>query len=197
METEIVVLTTNNGSKIRILVPAEYDKILAVIDKPYLKTLFRIAFFTGMRYKELLRLHEHPKWVMPDRGYIYLDRQAQLKVKRTTPERYIPIAPQIMGELPYFFQNKKPPCRKVWGEDLKRWAEEADLCGVGIVPKMTRASIESWMVVSGMPLNEICQRQGHDNITSLKHYQGIAFKAGEIYEIRQRLSGWSQINMQN
>ena len=113
VDTDIIVLTTNTGQKIRILVPDEYDRILGVIKKPHLKTLFRIAFFTGMRYSEILRFYTHPEWVMPNRGYIYLDRQAQLKVKRTTPERYIPIAPQIAGELPYFFKNTKPPTRKV------------------------------------------------------------------------------------
>lgn len=192
MNDEIVALTTDTGAKIRILVPDEYDRLLAVINKPHLKTLFRVAFFTGMRYNELLRFYRHPEWVMSNRGYIYLDRGAQLKVKRTSPERYIPIAPQIAGELPYFFKNIHPPHRKVWGENLKRWAEAAGIGTVGIVPKLTRASIESWMVVSGMPINEICQRQGHDHITSLNHYQGIAFKPGEIYEIKQRLSGWSQ-----
>ena len=192
MNSEIVALTTDTGAKIRILTPEEYDKLIAVIEKDNLKTLFRIAFFTGMRYKEIVRLYDHPEWVMSNRGFIYLNREAQLKVKRTTPERYNPIAPQIAGELPYFFKNKRPPHRKVWGEDLKRWANKAEIGAVGIVPKMTRASIESWMVVSGMPVYEICQRQGHDHITSLRHYQGIAFKSGEIYEIKQRLSGWAQ-----
>jgi len=61
----------------------------------------------------------------------------------------------------------------------------------GISAKTTRASIESWMVTAGMPLNVICLRQGHDHITSMNHYQGLPFTEAEKIEIKRRLAGWS------
>lgn len=190
---EPIFITTNKGDKIRILTPDEFDRFTAAIpDKmPHLKTLFNIAFFTGMRYVEIQRLHKHPEWWQKDRGTIYLPREAQLKVKRTTPERYIPLPPQLIGEMPYFFKNKQPPQRKVWGENIKRWAIKSGFeSDLGFTPKMTRASIESWMFMAGIPVNQICLRQGHDKLTSLNHYQAIPFKESEKIEIRKRLSSW-------
>lgn len=189
---EAIYLTTEKGEKIRILTPGEYDRIIDVIDKDYLRTLFNVCFFTGMRYIEVQRLHQHPEYWKRDRQVIYLDREAQRKVKRTTPERWVPIPPQLQGEIAYFFRNKTPPSRKVWGEDLKRWAIAAEIGAEGIVPKMTRATIETWMYIAGLPPHEICLRQGHDKLTSINHYQALAqaFMASEVHEIKKRLAGW-------
>jgi integrase len=191
---EPLFLTTDTGQKIRILTPHEHDAILRVIQMDHSRTLFNIAFFTGMRYIEIERLHEHPEWVFKDRKIIHLDREAQRKVRRSTPERNVPIAPQIQGELPYFFRNKKPPSIQVWNRNLKRWAKNAGISedGEGIVPKMCRASIETWMYLAGIPAEQICLRQGHDKLTSLNHYQAFtgAFTIAEKEEIKTRLAGW-------
>lgn len=190
---EPIFITTDTDLKIRILSPSDKDALTAVIDKDYLKTLFEVAFWTGMRYIEIQRLHAKPELVMKERQQILLTRAEQQKAKRVAPERYVPIPQQLQVVLPYFFKNRKPPTGKVWGEDLKRWALEAgitdDNC-TGIVPKMTRASIESWMFAAGIPQNWICLRQGHDNVTSLNHYQALPFTEGEKVEIKHRLTGW-------
>lgn len=188
---EPLFLTTDKGRKIRILTPFDYDIFVANIDKDYLATLFNVCFWTGMRYVEVRRLYQHPEWVLKERKTIHLPREAQRKAKRTTPERIIPIPPQISGELSYFFKNKKPPSRKVWDDDLHRWAKKSDFDTLGITSKMTRASIESWMYAAGMLPNDICLRQGHDNLTSLRHYQVLAFTEAEKYEIKKRLAGWA------
>lgn len=196
---EPIYITTEKGSKIRILTPDEYDIFVASIpiDKsPHLKTLFTISFFTGMRYIEIQRLYLHPEWVQKERGVIYLPREAQLKVKRVTPERYIPIPIQLIDLLPYFFKNKQPPTRDIWDRNLKRWAvkakfSESESESIGFVAKMTRATIESWMMVSYPErVNWICLRQGHDKLTSLNHYQAIPFKESEKIEIKKRLASW-------
>ena len=191
-DTETIFITTKKGAKIRILTPGEYDKLIQTITTNHLRTLLNICFFTGMRYVEIQRLHQHPEYWRRVRQVIYLDRSAQRRVKRTNPERWVPVVPQIQGELPYFFKNKQPPVIKVWNENLKRWAEKAGITTEGITPKMTRASIETWMYVAGLPMNEICLRQGHDKLTSLNHYQVISqvFTTAEIHEIKTRLAGW-------
>ena len=188
--TESIFLTTDKGHKIRILTPLDYDKYVVNIDKDYLRTIFNICFWSGMRYVEVQRLYKHPEWVLKERRTIYLPREAQQKVKRISPERYIPIPPQITGELAYFFKNTKTPTLKVWNDNLKRWAKKAGFDLIGISPKMTRASIESWMYQADIEPGRICQRQGHDRITSLNHYMATPFTEAEKIEIKKRLAGW-------
>lgn len=188
--SESIFLTTNKGHKIRILTPYDYDLFVSKIDKDYLRTIFNIAFWSGMRYIEIQRLYRNPEWILKERKSIYLPREAQKKVKRISPERYIPIPPQITGEMAYFFKNTKPPVIKVWNDNLKRWAIKAGFNLTGISPKMTRASIESWMYQADIETGKICNRQGHDRLTSLNHYMAIPFTEAEKIEIKKRLAGW-------
>jgi len=92
--------------------------------------------------------------------------------------------PAAAGRAPIFFHEPEAPGHESMGR-------KSETMG-GIVPKMNRATIETWMYVAGIPMNEICLRQGHDKLTSLNHYQAIsqAFTSGEIHEIKKRLAGW-------
>ncbi len=175
---------------VRILSPQDIDQLISHIDKPYHQTIFRVLLFSGMRYVELERLYANPEWYQIKRRHIHLPEEAQRKVKRVAPERYIPVAPAIQGEINYFFRNKRPPHHKVWNENLKRWARKSGIGAEGISAKTTRATIESWMVSAGMPMNDICLRQGHDHLTSLNHYQALPFTVSEKIEIKNRLVGF-------
>jgi hypothetical protein len=189
---EPIFLTKDKGQKIRIISPLDYDKIVHTIDKDYLRTIFNVAMWTGMRYVEIQKLHAHSEWVLRERKLIHLPREADRKIKRVAPARYVPVAPQIEGELNYFFNNKKPPCLQTWDVNLKRWTDKANLGTEGISAKMTRVSIEIWMFTAGMLENDICQRQGHDRFTSFNHYQALTslFTETEKFEIQKRLAGW-------
>jgi hypothetical protein len=55
--------------------------------------------------------------------------------------------------------------------------------------KTPRKTIESWMLKVGIPEIEIYSRQGHDPITSLRHYQSLSFTDYEIRDI-ERLTEW-------
>ncbi|MDO9352147.1 MAG: hypothetical protein Q7T55_00540, partial [Solirubrobacteraceae bacterium] len=68
-----IFITTKKGQKIRIISPIDYDSMVAVIDKPYLVTIFNVAMWTGMRYEEIRRLYEHQEWVIRGRGAIHLN----------------------------------------------------------------------------------------------------------------------------
>ena len=188
----VIYTTTKQGAKTRILTPSEYDQLVQVINTDRLRTLLRVCFYTGLRYAEIQQLYQHPEYWKHDQQMICLDRTDQKNVKRITPERWIPVPSQLQGELPYFFETKKPPVLKVWGEDLKRWAEKAGISTIGIVPKVTRATIEVWMYVAEVPLNQICLRQGHDKLSALNNYQETSqmFSLAEIQEIKKRLTGW-------
>lgn len=174
---------------VRILGPYDYDKIVANIEKDYLRDIFEVCFWSGMRYVEVQRLYNHPEWIMKERRTIHLPEEAQKKIKRKQRERYIhPIPPQLESVLRYFFKGKKPPSQQSWNGNLKRWAEKSDLNPYGMSSKTTRKSIESWMISAGIPLNEVCLRQGHDSITSMNHYQGLPFTLAEKEEIKKRLA---------
>jgi len=187
---EPIYLTMEKGSKVRIFTPEEQDRIHGRIEKPYLRTIFEVLFWTGVRYVEGQRLHEHPEYWQKDRGVIHLGREAQRKVRRVAPERYIPVPPQLSLVLPYFFTNEGPPHINTWRENLLRWAVAAGMDTTGITVKSTRATLESWMCAAGLPINWICLRQGHSALTSLNHYQAIPFTPAEILEIKRRLAGW-------
>lgn len=192
-QSEPIFLTTKDGHKIRILSPFEYDGLAMQIDKPYLRTILNVAFYSGMRYVEVQRFYEHPEWWQRSRNLIYLPKEADRKVKRVAPERYIsPVPPQLIGEMPYFFKNKKPPTLQTWDVNLKRWAKKAGLVTTGISAKITRATIESWMFATGELIEKICLRQGHTQLTSLRHYLVIPqiFTEAERLEIKKRLAGW-------
>lgn len=186
---EPIFITTDGGQKIRIFVPEDLDALLAVIEKDHLRTLLSMCFWTGMRYVEIRRLHEHPEWVIDDKR-IKLSREERQKPQRVAPERCVPIPSQIEGEIKYFFKNKQPPSPQNWNKDLLRFAEKAGIGTEGVLPKSTRCSIESWMLAAGLPESWICLRQGHDKLTSLKPYQGIPFSEPEILEIKHRVGGW-------
>lgn len=188
---EPIFLTTPTGYKIRILSPSDYDLFDAQIEKPYLKTIFHVSFWSGMRYVEVKRFHSNPDWWQKLRKTIYLPKEANLKVMRVAKERYItPIPSQLEGELPYFFKNQKPPTIQTWDDNLKRWADHAGLGIEGITAKMTRATIESWMCAAKIPIYEICLRQGHTVLTSMNHYLALPFTDVEKIEINKRLAGW-------
>lgn len=189
---EPLFLTTEKEHKIRIISPFDYDRIVGSIFKDYLKTIFRIAMFTGMRWIEIQRFYLHPEWIMPERKAIHLHREAQLKALRVAPERYVPIVPQIEGELTYFFKNPAPPGLVTWDANLKRWCAKAGLGMEGISAKMTRATLETWMFTAGMSESDICHRQGHDRYTSFNHYQMLTslWTEAERTEIKRRLAGW-------
>ena len=191
MNPEPMYVTSRKGHKTRILTPEEYDQFTSVMKNMRLKTIFEVMFYTGMRYVELQRLHVHPAWVLNGRGVIHLPFEAQKKVKRVQRERSIHIAPQIRNLLPYFFKNEPPASIQAWIDWLRHTASKAGFSdGYGFGARITRKTIESWMVVAGIPLNQICLWQGHDSMTSMNHYQGLAFTDGEVLEIKRRLAGW-------
>jgi len=89
----------------------------------------------------------------------------------------------------HFLNDKKPPYRSSWNKDLARWSEKAGI-NPKVGPKTPRKTIESWMLKTGIPEIEIYSRQGHDPITSLKHYQSLSFTDYEMRDIEKRLVEW-------
>ena len=98
---------------VRILGPYDYDMIVANINKDYLRDIFDVCFWSGMRYVEVQRLYDHPEWIMKERRTIHLPEEAQKKTKRKQLERYIHlIPPQLESVLRYFFKGKNHPLNR-------------------------------------------------------------------------------------
>lgn len=180
-------LVTPDGSK--VFNPEEYDKFVLQIPKRY-KTIFELNMITGMRYIEVQRLHDNPKWYKEDRNQIILPPEAQKKVKQKLVKRTIDKLPSTFSYIfKDFISGNRPPDRTSWNRDLARWSAKAGI-DPKVSPKTPRKSIESWMLKAGIPEIEIYSRQGHDPVTSLKHYQSLSFTDYEMRDIQKRLSEW-------
>ena len=81
-------LVTADGTK--VLSVEEYDKYTLAIPKR-LKTVFELNTITGMRYVEVQRLYDNPKWYSESRNQIILPPEAQKKVKQKLVKRELPI----------------------------------------------------------------------------------------------------------
>jgi integrase len=185
-------------SGIRILTPKNYEAIRNCIKQDQHKTIFDVLLVTGMRYIEMLRLYEHREWYNERRNIIHLSEEAQRKHKRRQLERTIHPLPSMFNYiLKDFFNGKQPPLEATWNKNIQRWAIEAGLQPYGVSAKTTRKTIESWSIAAGILESTVCLRQGHDNLTSMRHYQGLAFNESEVNDIKKQLIAWGfQVNQQ-
>ncbi|WP_410509747.1 tyrosine-type recombinase/integrase [Methanosarcina hadiensis] len=177
--------------EIKILTPDEYQKLRNVIPKNTYKTILDVLLITGMRYVEICRLYKNKDWYNEKRNIIHLNSEAQQKHKRTQIERTIQPLPSMFSyTMNAFFSGKKPPVESSWNRDLQRWSKLAGLNPYGISAKTTRKTLESWMISAGIPVTTVCLRQGHDNLTSMRHYQNLAFSDDEVRDIQKILTEW-------
>lgn len=176
---------------VRILTPKEYESLKSVIPTDRHKTCFDILLITEMRYEEFLRLYDHKEWYNEKRNIIHLPEEAQLKHKRKQIERTIHPLPYGFNYLMKAFWNgRKPPLEATWNQNIQRWAKIAGLNPYGMSVKTTRKTLESWQIAAGIPESTVCLRAGHDSVTSMQHYQGLAFSDDERRDIKKQLTEW-------
>lgn len=186
-------LTTGDGTK--VLTVEQYDIFLKCVPD-WAVPIFEVNSITGLRYIELQRLHENPNWYIKDRNQIILPKEAQKKVKQKLVKRTVDKLPSTFNYIfKEFIEGKKPPERSSWNRGLQRWSIKA-----GIEPKVgvktSRKTIESWMLKAGIPEIEIYGRQGHDPVTSLRHYQSLSFTDYELRDIKKRLTEWGILRLE-
>ena len=180
-------LVTSDGTK--VLTVEEYDKFLQAIPERK-KVIFELNVITGMRYIELQRLHDHPEWYSKARNQIILPAEAQKKVKQKLTKRTIDRLPSTFSYMfKDFIEGKRPPYRTSWFRALDLWSQKAGITPK-VGPKTPRKTVESWMLKCGIPEIEIYSRQGHDPVTSLRHYQSLSFTDYELRDIEKRLTEW-------
>lgn len=144
-----------------------------------------------MRYAEMLRLYDNHDWYNEKRNIIHLPEEAQKKHKRKQLERTIHPLPSMFNYLlKDFWEASRPPTASTWNKVLQRWAQAAGISPFGVSAKSTRKTIESWLIASGYVESTVCLRQGHDSLTSMRHYQGLAFSDDEKRDIKKQLTAW-------
>lgn len=144
---------------------------------------------TGMRYIEVQRLHDHPGWF--DGNFIYLPKEAVLKSWRVQKERNVRLTPRGREAVAKFFTVKNLPGGETWKENLQRWALKVGLDPVGLGPKTTRKTWESWLMVTYPErFLEVVQSQGHDVATSLNHYLNMPFTEQDKVRMKVWLDGF-------
>ena len=150
-------------------------------------SLTQLRGFAISNYKDYII---NPSWDIESRNQIILPREAQKKVKQKVPKRTIDKLPTTFPYIIKAFQEgRRPPDRTSWWDNLSRWSEKADI-SPKVGPKTPRKTIESWMLKAGIPEIEIYSRQGHDPVTSLRHYQSLSFTDYEMRDIEKRLTEW-------
>lgn len=180
--------------EIKILTPDEYKWLYDTIPKQNHRTLFDVLLVTGMRYIEVCRLYENSDWYNEKLNIIHLPEEAQKKAERRQLERTIHPLPSMWSyTMNAFFSGKKPPVESVWNRDLQRWAIKVGINPYGLSAKTTRKTLESWMISAGMVESTVCLRQGHDSLTSMRHYQSLAFSEDERRDIKKQLTSWGLI----
>lgn len=175
---------------VRVLRPSECKDVIAVIPKRYHSTMFKALLYSGGRYVEMQRLQRHPEWF--DGNFVLLPEMAMRKAKRKQKERWIRLNPLGREIVSNFLElDRKLPTWNTWDRNLTRWAIKAGLDPDNFSVKTTRKTWESWLVFYYPErLTEILLSQGHNIVTSIRHYLGLPFTEQDKQEMKEFVEGW-------
>jgi len=174
----------------RMLKVSEVKKIEKAIGKDDYRMSFKVAAYTGMRYRELQILSKHPEFFNHDRHIIILNK----KYTKTKEDRKVNLTPQF-SELLYYFLNGNGklhyPSYQSWTQNIRRWATKAGIkTPTDLSAGSTRKSWESWLIESSFPISKILASQGHDMHTSMKHYYDNDVTSEERADMIKETAGW-------
>lgn len=188
----------------RILRPSECKKILDQIPKLEHETQFKMLLYSGMRYIEAKRLYDHEKkcpknerWFDRESGFIKLGKMAVKKEKVVQKERWVRLNMAGKTVVPYFLNlPKNLPSNVTWRENLRRWARQVGLDPIGLCPKTTRKTWESWLIYHYMSSSDnpitvmVAQSQGHTKLVQLEHYLNMPFTQDDKAGMKEFCEGW-------
>lgn len=175
---------------VRVLRPDEYVALRSGAPKEAKRADLDGLLYGGLRYVEAQRFKEHPEWLDP-KGFIHLPEEAVLKSKRRQLQRWVRLNPRGLEAMGKFLRTPRLPTTQAWGQDLRRWAKTAGLDPVGLGPKTTRKTWESWLVYC-YPEQQtyITLSQGHTSTTSVSHYLNMPFVGEDRERMRPFLEGY-------
>lgn len=189
-------------SGVRILRPPEFEALRKAASRPCWygcqgsegQAILDLLLFTGMRYVEAQRFQAHPDWYSSP--FIYLPEEAVEKHKRKQLERWIRLnTPGGQAVERFLLGKTKVPSWWTWTDALGRWATDAHIDPVGLGPKTTRKTWESWLAYFYLrdnpnAMNLILLSQGHTGGTSIAHYLNMPFTAEDRKGMEPLVSGW-------
>jgi hypothetical protein len=193
---------------VRILRLYECKVLIENIPKQEFKSMFRGLLFSGMRYIDMQRFQKHPSWF--DSEFINLPKESVHKQLRTQLERSVRLNPIGRMAIEHFLQCKiLLPSYQSWNANLACWGFHAGLHGAekyenlkkknhpieyrvpGLSCKSTRKTYESWLVFYyPNRLTEVLLSQGHDHLTSVKHYLNMPFNEHDKIDMKDFVDGW-------
>jgi len=194
--------------KTRVLRPIEAIRLINSIPKRESEIQFKFLLLTGMRYVEAKRFQQNPNWF--DGNFIHLPKIAtktgrkditltkkkkegeKVRKPRSQLERWIRLNPLGKEITKSFITLKKPlPTWQGWTSNLERWMRFAKLDPVGMSPKTTRKTWESWLVFYYPDkLTNIVLSQGHTTTTAIQHYLNMPFIQEDRKLMREFVEGW-------
>lgn len=178
-------------NKVRILRPVEFKALESEVLKLHHRIMLQTLLFTGMRYIECKRLQQNPKWF--DGNFIKISFGAGINKKQIrNKERWIRLNPLgKMAVTNYLNLKEELPSNQTWRENMIRWGESAGIETIGLCPKTTRKTWESWLMFfyETKPL-QILMSQGHTGEISLKHYLNMPFTTQDKMEMEEYVGGW-------
>ncbi|MDP2365696.1 MAG: site-specific integrase, partial [Ignavibacteria bacterium] len=143
----------------------------------------------GCRYLEGCKIQKHPEWYDHESGYVHIKEK---KVKRIAKERDIRLSHIGNEVIPHFLQGKPLPKHpQGFLQDLRRWAKNGGLDPVGLSARSLRKTWESYLMVCYPELSSfIYLSQGHTEMTSIRHYQGLPFTPVDKDAMKKWVDGW-------
>lgn len=180
----------------RILRPKEYKQFKRAIPKNEYKIVFDAVLFSGMRYSEFLQFQDNPNWFNENEQKIYLPKIAVRKKKIKRKQRWIRLSDYGTQQISAFLNgNTKAPERRTWYDNLRRWSENADLSADGVNCKVTRKTLECWLLefygtLKQDNITQILLSQGHTQNTAINHYMSLPFSKKDREEMIFMMEGW-------
>ena len=179
----------------RILTPAQYLKLKEHLNEAY-RLISDAMLNTGLRTVEFWALAEHPEWYHASSRVIDLPKEgAAKKAKSAKKDRTIRLTAGGCKALDALFGAKVDyRDRDATRKALRRAATAAGFGPKGIMPKMFRKMLASWLVEGrkelGIDSLDITANMGHEEKTLRDHYLGIGFDKKDHDDMVEFLKGW-------
>lgn len=185
-------------SGVRILRPDEYQRLWEAASRPVWygcegsdgQIILDALLKTGLRYVESQRFQRKSEWF--DRRFIYLPKEAVEKHKRKQLDRWVRLnVSGVRAVESFLLIGSKVPSWWTWTDALKKWASAGGLDPIGLGPKTTRKTWESWLIFS-YPEHwlQILLSQGHTSATSINHYLNLPFLEEDKEAMKPFVQGW-------
>ena len=188
----------------RILFPSDYESMREHMPR-YYQLICDVNLLTGFRPVELSRFN--PAWYRASRRVIQLPDDACKKERCKYKERAIRlslpgcdamdkfVSEKVKHKKKEVFAYEMIPQRTAFGDALKRYANLAGIGDEGIVPKMFRKTLVSWLIAC-YPEKQIYiqSSMGHDGETIVNNYLGLGFTKEQMDTMRNKyLNDWGVV----